>query len=49
MDDRYFRSNDDMQPLADGKPNPLKRMWGAIQMDWLKNVLLQSKHLSSSS
>jgi len=43
MDDRYFRSNDDMEPLADGKPNPLKRMWGAIQMEWLKNALLQSK------
>jgi len=43
MDDRYFRSNDDMEPLADGKPNPLKRMWGAVQMDWLKNALLQSK------
>ena len=43
MDDRYFRSNDDMEPLADGKPNPLKRMWGSVQMDWLKNALLQSK------
>ncbi|HEY6435500.1 MAG TPA: alkaline phosphatase D family protein, partial [Ignavibacteriaceae bacterium] len=43
MDDRYFRSNDDMEPYAYGKPNPLKRMWGAIQMDWLKNALLQSK------
>jgi len=43
MDDRYFRSNDDMEPLADGKPNTLKRMWGVTQMDWLKNALLQSK------
>src|SRR6185436_13611448 len=43
MDDRYFRSNDDMEPFVDGKPNQLKRMWGTIQMDWLKNALLQSK------
>jgi len=43
MDDRYFRSNDAMSAYAYGKPNPDKRMWGAEQMDWLKNALLQSK------
>lgn len=43
MDDRYFRSNDDMSPYVYDKPNPNKRMWGAEQMDWLKNSLLQSK------
>lgn len=37
MDDRYFRSADAMSP------NPDKRMWGATQMDWLKNSLLNSK------
>lgn len=43
MDDRYFRSNDDMEPFVYGKPNPDKRMWGKEQMDWLKNALKQSK------
>jgi len=43
MDDRYFRSNDDMEPREYGKPNPSKRMWGQEQMEWLKNALLQSK------
>lgn len=42
MDDRYFRSNDGMQPVAYDKPNPSKRMWGTAQMEWLKNSLLQS-------
>lgn len=42
MDDRYFRSNDAMSSYAYGKPNPDKRMWGAEQMEWLKNALLQS-------
>lgn len=44
MDDRYFRSNDDMSPYEYDKPNPQKRMWGQQQMDWLKNGLLQSKN-----
>lgn len=43
MDDRYFRSNDDMEAYVFGKPNPDKRMWGKEQMDWLKNALKQSK------
>lgn len=43
MDDRYFRSNDDMLPYAYDKPNPDKRMWGPQQMEWLKNGLIQSK------
>ena len=43
MDDRYFRSNDDMKPLAYGKPNEHKQMWGPVQMEWLKNALLLSK------
>lgn len=42
MDARYFRSPDDMQDNAYGQPNPNKRMWGAEQMEWLKNSLLQS-------
>ena len=43
MDDRYFRSNDDMEPIAYGKPNSKKQMWGPVQMEWLKNALLHSK------
>lgn len=43
MDDRYFRSNDDMTPYVYGKPNPDKKMWGDEQMEWLKNSLLLSK------
>ena len=43
MDDRYFRSSDEVSAYIDGKPNPLKRMWGAEQMEWLKNALLFSK------
>lgn len=43
MDDRYFRSNDDMEAYISGKPNPAKRMWGPEQMEWLKNALKQSR------
>jgi alkaline phosphatase D len=43
MDDRYFRSSDAMSPYVYNKPNPDKRMWGAKQMDWIKNALLNSK------
>jgi len=43
LDDRYFRSNDDMAPYVNGQPNPEKRMWGKKQLDWLKNGLLQSR------
>ncbi|MGB8190976.1 MAG: alkaline phosphatase D family protein [Chitinophagaceae bacterium] len=42
MDDRWFRSNDNMSPTIDNKPNPEKRMWGPEQMDWLKNALRNS-------
>lgn len=43
MDDRWYRSADDMNPLVDGKPNAEKLMWGKKQMDWLKNALVNSK------
>ena len=33
MDDRYFRSNDDIKAMAYGKPNEHKRMWGTVQME----------------
>ncbi len=43
MDDRWYRSADDMEPFINGKPNPDKRMWGPTQMEWLKNSLIWSK------
>ena len=43
MDDRWFRSSDDMDARIDGKANPAKRMWGEQQMEWLKNALLTSR------
>ena len=43
MDDRWFRSSDDMESKIDGRPNPAKRMWGETQMDWLKNALRNSR------
>ncbi|HAN40048.1 MAG TPA: phosphodiesterase [Chitinophagaceae bacterium] len=44
LDDRYFRSNDDMADSINGSPNNTKEMFGAMQLDWLKNALLQSKN-----
>jgi alkaline phosphatase D len=49
MDDRWYRSNDDMNDSTGGKPNAEKRMYGRQQMDWLKNALLQSKTNSNVS
>lgn len=43
MDDRWFRSSNNMRATIDGKPNPDKRMWGAKEMEWLKNALLSSQ------
>ncbi len=43
MDDRWFRSADDMEPFIDGKPNTEKRMWGGKQLEWLKTALINSK------
>ena len=43
MDDRYFRSADDMEPYILSQPNSEKRMWGQVQMQWLKNSLIQSR------
>ena len=42
LDDRWFRSSDDMPDSIDGKPNSGKRMFGEEQMEWLKNGLLMS-------
>lgn len=43
LDDRWWRSNDDMMDSINGQPNKDKRMFGAQQMEWLKNALLFSE------
>lgn len=43
LDDRWWRSSDDMEDTLNQMPNPEKRMFGYQQMDWLKNALLSSK------
>lgn len=43
MDDRWWRSADATKDSVDGKPNAEKKMWGKMQMDWLKNSLLFSR------
>jgi len=43
LDDRWWRSNDEMPDSINGKPNEEKEMFGRQQLDWLKNALLQSK------
>lgn len=42
LDDRWFRSNDEMLDSINGQANPDKKMYGKQQMEWLKNALLQS-------
>ncbi len=42
LDDRTWRSNDNMVDSINGEPNMAKRMYGYEQMDWLKNQLLGS-------
>jgi len=42
LDDRWFRSADEMADSVNGKPNVDKLMWGKKQMEWLKNSLLIS-------
>lgn len=42
LDDRWFRSNDEMPDSINGKVNEAKEMYGKQQLEWLKNALLQS-------
>jgi alkaline phosphatase D len=42
LDDRTWRASDRLSDSVDGKPNPLKVMFGAQQMRWLKNALSAS-------
>ena len=42
LDDRTFRSNDELKDSINGKPNSAKKMLGETQMEWLKNALVQA-------
>ena len=43
MDNRWWRSFDDLPDSINGKPNPQKAMWGKEQLEWLKDELRISK------
>ncbi len=43
LDNRTWRSSDDMPDTKEGRPNPEKRMYGQEQLHWLKNALLNSQ------
>lgn len=43
MDDRWWRSADNLVDSIDGLPNSEKRMWGVEQLQWLKQSLLSSR------
>jgi alkaline phosphatase D len=42
LDDRTWRSSDNLADSVGGKPNPIKKMYGDEQMEWLKNALAGS-------
>lgn len=42
MDDRFYRSANELPDMVDGKQNPDKVFYGKMQMNWLKNGLLSS-------
>ena len=44
LDDRWFRSNDDLKDSINGQPNINKKMFGEAQMEWLKNALVNSNN-----
>ncbi len=43
LDNRSWRTEDDMPATLNGQPNPDKRMLGAEQLSWLKNALVLSQ------
>lgn len=43
MDNRYHRSENNMNEIVDGKPNTEKHFYGEKQLQWLKNGLHESK------
>ena len=42
LDDRTFRSSEELPDSLNGRPNPNKPYWGAKQMQWLEDNLLAS-------
>jgi alkaline phosphatase D len=42
LDDRTWRSSDRLSDSVNGQPNPLKKMFGEMQIEWLKNALAGS-------
>ncbi|MCU0380398.1 MAG: alkaline phosphatase family protein [Chitinophagaceae bacterium] len=42
LDDRTWRASDRLEDSIDGRPNPLKKMFGEQQMEWLKSALAGS-------
>ncbi|MFY8027578.1 MAG: alkaline phosphatase D family protein [Bacteroidia bacterium] len=43
MDDRFYRSANELPDSINGKPNHEKTYYGKTQLDWLKNALISSK------
>lgn len=43
LDDRTWRSSDDLKDSVNGQPNPEKTMLGKEQLRWLKDALAQSR------
>ena len=44
LDDRTWRSNDDLKDSLSGMPDPDKQMFGKQQMRWLKDALLTQRN-----
>lgn len=42
LDNRFFRSANELKDSLNGKPNPEKVMFGKQQMQWLKNGMISS-------
>jgi alkaline phosphatase D len=42
-DGRWWRSTAEVPSVVNGHPNPEKRMFGELQLEWLKNALLYSQ------
>jgi len=42
MDDRFYRSANELPDMLDGKPNADKTYYGNQQLNWLKNALISS-------
>ncbi|MEP6712057.1 MAG: alkaline phosphatase D family protein, partial [Ferruginibacter sp.] len=49
LDDRWERSSGDLPDSINGQPNATKKMFGDVQMEWLKEELLFSNGNSKTS